>query len=404
MDIAVRVATGLASSDAALWDAALWDTGVWNAVDLAYQDISEYVEEVTYRRGAERWDSRYTAGTATVTLDNTTGLFTPISDAPQPWGVPFRPGRQVQISCIPDPASPDVRVTLFTGRIDDREDHYEEAGAELTTRIDLVDILGELGANNPPALETATGVESTSERVASALDYAGIDPDLLLIDVGVHHMETSYLAQPTLEECQRAADAEGGAFYADPDGRLIFRSRDWLTASPRSVTVQGYLGFDVNPDPGTPEAQIVSGSVRTTESLGRVRNDVQYSRAGGTLQHVEDPDSITLHGRRSYTRTDLNNNSDAEVLYLAERALAAYSEGRLRVEELAIVANEDAESEELNVLFYGVEMGDLVALEVRTLHGWKIPSSGAHVIGIAGRITPEEWRVTFTLDDSLVGV
>jgi hypothetical protein len=399
VDVRVRIATGLSSEDAAVWDTALWDAAVWSSEDLAYQDISEWVEEVNYRRGTERWDSRFTAGTATVILDNTTGMFTPISDAPQPWGVPFRPGRKVQVSILPDPTT-DTRVVLFTGRIDDRVDTYGDAGANLTTQIELLDILGELGVNNPPALETATGVQSTDERVHAALDYAGVPLDIRDIDAGVHTMTTSFLAQSTLEEAQRAADAEGGAFFADPEGRLVFRSRDWLTASPRSTTVQGYVGLET-PPPGEPSAQIESGSVRTTESLGRVRNDIQYARDGGVLQHEEDPDSITLHGRRSYSRTDLNNNADSEVGFLAARALAAYAEGRLRVEEVAIVANDDPDNEDLNRLFYAVEMGDLIALEVRTLHGWRIPSATTHVIGIAGRITPEDWRVVFTLDDSL---
>lgn len=403
ISIAVRIETGLALEGSAVWGSAEWDVAVWSSEDLAYQDVSDAVIEVAYRRGAERWDARFTSGSATVTLDNTSGMFTPISDAPQPWGVPFRPGRRVQISCLPDPTSA-ARVVIFTGRIDDRSDEYSAAGADLTTTLSLIDVLGELGANNPPALDVATGVQSTHARVGAALDYGGIDPGIRDLQTGVHTMETSFLAQSTLEECQRAADAEGGAFFADAEGRLQFKSRDWLSTDPRSIEVQGYLGFDVSPDPGVPEAQIESGSVRTTESLGMVRNDIQYARDGGTLQHEEDLDSITVHGRRSYPRTDLNNNSDAEVAFLAARALAAYAESRQRIEELAIVANEDPANADLNRLFYDTQIGDLVSMEIRTLQGWKIPALSAHVIGISGRITAEDWRVILTLDDSLVEV
>ena len=399
--IQVRIETGLSETGQALWDVALWDVAVWTTGELAYEDVSDSVLEVSYRMGTERWDARFTAGSAIVTLDNTSGMFTPISDAPQPWGVPFRPGRRVQISCLPDPLT-DTRVVLFTGRIDDRSDGYADSGADLITTLDLIDVLGELGANNPPALGTATGVQTTSARVNAALDYGGIPAGIREIQTGIHHMQTSFLAQTTLEECQRAADAEGGHFYADPEGNLVFRSRDWLSTDPRSVDIQGYLGFDTSPDPGAPEAQIESGSVRTTESLGRVRNDIQYARDGGTLQHVVDLDSIAIHGRRSYSRTDLLNTSDGEVAFLAARALESFSIGRLRVEECAIVANADPGNLDLNRLFYDTAIGDLLALEIRTLQGWTIPPFTSHVIGIAGTITPEDWTVILTLDDGLV--
>jgi hypothetical protein len=403
IDVQVRIRTGLDPATAALWDVALWGVSPWSADDLAYEDISEYVEEVSYQRGAETWDSRFTAGTAVVTLNNTTGLFTPVGDAPQPWGVPFRPGRKVQISVLPDPADPERRETLFTGRIDERTDEYDEAGAALTTVLNLIDTLGELGMNNPPALEVATGVQPTHDRVNAALDVGLIDEADRDIQTGVHTMQTSFLAQTTLEEAQRAADAEGGAFFADSDGKLVFKSRDWLSVDPRSIEIQGYLGFETSPDPGVPEAQIVSGSVQTIESLARIRNDIQFARDEGTMQWVFDTGSMAQNGIRSYSRTDYNNNTDAEVLFLAERQLAAYSESRLRVQRVAIQANDDPNNDALNRLFYETQFGDLVALEVRTLHGWKIPSFTTHVIGIAGRITNEDWTVVFTLDDSLIG-
>ena len=110
IDVEVRVATGLDPALSALWDyapptgtLARWDVSPWGADDLAFQDISEWVEEVGYTRGAEAWDTRYTAGTGTVVLDNSNGQFTPVSDAPDPWGVPFRSGRKVQISVLPNP-------------------------------------------------------------------------------------------------------------------------------------------------------------------------------------------------------------------------------------------------------------------------------------------------------------
>ena len=407
IDLQVRVATGLDPALSAIWDVALWDVSPWGAEDLAYQDISEWVEEVAYTRGAEAWDTRYTAGTGTVVLDNSNGQFTPVSDAPDPWGVPFRSGRKVQISALPNPDDPELRVHLFTGRIDERTDQYDDSGFALTTVLNLIDTLGELGQSNPPMLTTPTGVQTTDERIHAVLDIAQIDEDERDIQTGVHTMQASYLAQTALEESQRAADSEGGAFFAAPDGKLTFKRRDWLSTDPRSTEVQGYLGFETLPPeagPDAPQAFIISGSVVISETLARVRNDIQFSREGGTMQWVFDPVSIGSVGIRSYKRTDYQNNTDAQVLFLAERNLEAQSEARFRVQSVAIQANADPDNEDLNRLFYDTQFGDLVAVEIQTMHGWRIPDRLTHVIGIAAHITVEDWTVVLTLDDSLIGV
>ena len=413
IDVEVRVATGLDPALSALWDYspptgtfALWDVSPWGAEDLAFQDISEWVEEVGYTRGAEAWDSRYTAGTGTVVLDNSNGQFTPVSDAPDPWGVPFRSGRKVQINVLPNPDTPDVRVPLFTGRIDERTDQYDDSGFALTTVLNLIDTLGELGQSNPPMLDTPTGVQSTHARVHAVLDIAQIDADERDIQDGVHSVSSSFLAQSALEESQRAADSEGGAFFAAPDGKLVFKSRDWLSTDPRSTTVQGYLGFETLPDgadPDAPQAFVISGSVVISETLARVRNDIQFARESGTMQWVFDPVSIGSVGIRSYKRADYQNTTDAQVLFLAERNLEAQSEARFRVQSVAIQANADPDNEDLNRLFWDTQFGDLVAVEIQTMHGWRIPHRLAHVIGIASYITVEDWTVVLTLDDSLIG-
>lgn len=236
LDVRVRVATGL-EEGGALWDQGVWDEAVWSSSELAWQDISQYVMRVRYRAGQERWDTRFQAGTLTLELDNTDGLFTP-NVAPHMWGLPFRPGRVVQLVVFPDPDQPELGVPLFTGRIQSLTDVFDEGGTDIRTLVYAADFLADLHANNPPALEVATGVQSTDARVHAALDYAEIPVEQRDVQIGEHTMQTSFLAQTTLEECQRAADAEGGAFYCDGRGTFVFRARDWLVGG--SVTMDSY--------------------------------------------------------------------------------------------------------------------------------------------------------------------
>lgn len=407
IDIRVAIATNLDPEGAALYDEALYDESFYASENLAWEDISEFVEQITYRRGAERWDSRFTTGTGTIVLDNTTGLFTPIGDGANPWSLPFRPGRLVRVTAHPDPTSED-EVVLFTGRIDSSEDEFDDAGFLLTTTLMLFDVLGDLAGINPPALESATGVQSTHARVNAALDRAEVPSEVRDIQTGEHTMQTSFLAQSVLEECQRAADAEGGAFFALGDGTLVFKARDWLISDERSVQVQGYLGYDTEQDPDVPHAAIED--VETSWELARVRNDISYARSEGTVQRVFDEDSIVKYGSgagageglrspRTYQRFDLHNNSDDEVLFLAERDLKMSKEARIRVESVQIIANDDPDNEDLNRLFYDAQLGDLLSVKVKTGHGWSFERL-VTLLGESGVITAEDWKVVFTVDDS----
>lgn len=652
IDVRVEIDTGLTGATFGIWDQSLWGAATWGAQDPDWTDITEFVEQVTIDQGKERWEQRFGAGVAQIVLDNTRGYFTP--EILGPFHLPFRPGRRIRVVAIPDPTadphSEDYKVPLFTGTIDSSNDSYDEAGWNIRTVLNCVDFMALWQANNPPALENPTGVQSTDERVEAALDRVGVSgwpEDLRDIQEGLHTMQTSDLAQPTAEECHRAAEAEGGAFFCSKDGKATFKAREWLkggvteedqvtetyttsatwtvpadvffvqvecwgggggggaadagpigypmgggggggyarrtisvtpgetltitvgkggaggvasayssgdpaysgkpggntsvyrgstrlieafggregsvaggrggggyapggvvrnggdggsrhTASegggggggsaggpssaglpgqdggasnggaggantsgggaggnggnvgstpevtggkpgsapggggggsgqdttsdqgnggagadgqvvltytptpaptdPRSIQVQGYLGYD---DSELPEDAVRAPVLdfRVSWEMARIRNDIQFSRVGGSVQHKWDDSSIAAFGRRSYRRLDLYNNSDEQVALLAERALAAWKDSRLRVDAVTIGANQDPLNEDRNRLLWDSQFGDLLAVKVKTPYGWEYEKE-VHIMGIRHLITPNDWIVTFTLDDA----
>src|SRR5690606_11582850 len=121
------------------------------------------------------------------------------------------------------------------------------------------DFMADWQAFNPLALETPTGVQRTDQRVAAALDRLGWPEEDRDIQVGEHTMQSSFLAQSVLEECQRAAESEGGAFFCGPDGKAVFKARDWLTTDERSTTIQGYLGYEQIPEVEEPKTAHIEG-------------------------------------------------------------------------------------------------------------------------------------------------
>lgn len=590
-------------------------------------DITEYVERVTTRTGQERWGSRFAAGSCQLTLDNTAGYFTPAAGTSLS-DLTWRPGLTIRIRALPDPEDPDVSHSLFTGRVQSSTDSYDAATGDVTTEVRLLDVLADLHQFNPPALDTPIPTSLlTSERVHAALNRYGFPPSRRLVQGGAHTMVSSALAQSTLEECQRAADAEGGALFADPDNNVVFRHRDWLvggghdgdsnmglyetkvlqtgpiafwrfsgpgatifdssgnsqhlthipTGTPPDVqqpgvdatdqairipptthyepadpaafptrddefTVEAWVLFPSTPTTapadiirhtddnegwrfeyhfsnggrvtltpmgatgaaasgtgiaddawhhvvgiidwpdsstircrvyvdsvlaatGTAAASPVSPSgpptivvadgnlnpqgflselaiydraltvdeiealftarettdlnsrsvnvqaqigfpdgppvvdARVSWDVARVRNHITFARTGGTVQVAEDAASQAAYGPRTYQRLDLQNNSNTAVLLLAQRALAAWKDDRIRVDQVTVAAR--AGDPSFHRLFYDAQLGDLVSVRINPRPGFTYDVD-THIVGIAHSITPSDWTVTLSLDDSLV--
>lgn len=400
IDVRVEVDTGLAGSEAGTWGSGTWGESDWGSVDPAWNDITDYVLGVSTDAGAQRWGERFRPGRFTIRLDNTSGLFTPESGVTTPWALEFRAGRRIRVVAIPD-QSTGTKVPLATGIIEETGDELGDGGYDVELEVPCVDYMGLWALHDPDALTTPTGVEDTDERVASALDRFGWpdDTDHRDIQAGAHTMQSSFLAQSTLEECARAADAEGGAFFASPDGKATFKARDWLTTDTRSTVIQGYIGYDSVPT-GKQGAHLVD--VEVSKATARVRNIIQFARIGGTLQTSSDATSIVLHDRRTYRRTDFHNNADSEVSTLADRHLAIAKDLRLRLESVTIAAVADPDDEDLNRLLWGTQFGDLLKVKVATV-GWSFERE-VQVFGIHHEITGDDWAVTFRLDDDLNGI
>lgn len=399
IDVRVEIDTGPGAVAGDEWDAAVWGTDGWGDDDPDWVDFTAYVLSVDTWLGAQRWGERMEAGGASILVDNTTGIFTPDSDAVEPWFREFRLGRLIRVVVVPHPEAPLTKIELFTGRLDAVYDSYEQAGYDITATLSCVDFMGDWSAFNPLA-STATGAQLTSARVLAALTrYGWYDQGgLSTIQTGVHNVQSSDLAQSTLEECQTAADAEGSIFFADTDGRALFKSRDWLTTDARSVNVQGYVGYDDVPT-GFEDAAAHLVAVEVSWELARLVNDVQFARSGGSMQQSEDAASQAQYGARTYNRTDYMNTTDGEVLALAVRYLNSYKDSRLRIDSVTVLGVEDPDNDDLNRLLWDTRIGDRLSVLLEPPFGWSVERE-LHVFGIQHSITADDWQVTFRLDDA----
>src|SRR5690606_12141599 len=104
----------------------------------------------------------------------------------------------------------------------------------------------------------------------------------------------------------------------------------------RAVVAQAYFGYD---DDEVPEGALSADiqAVDSTWDLQYVRNEIQFSKRGGTAYTVEDADSIVKYGRQTYRQLDFINQDQEDVEFLADRYLAIHKEADRRVNSVTVV-------------------------------------------------------------------
>ena len=305
------------------------DEAVYGGGDITWAEVTSRGLSFKTNRGRDTWRDRFRAGSVTVTLDNDDGLFNPdyAGGGDGIGQLQLRVGRFLRVSAR---AKGDNEwLALFAGQIENIAERYNDAGFAIRSQFQAIDVMARLQSINPPALGTPVAAERSDLRVARILDAAGFDSDNYRLDVGKYSVQASTLADARLEEIQDTAQAEGGAFYIARDGAPTFRNRDWLTDGPNEASPQYWAGIGQGVE--------VVGVNAATWALGRVYNDVQFARVGGTAQRAQNPTSAAYYGERSYRLFDFQNTGDSAVLALAERFLERYSYDRLRLGSLRLI-------------------------------------------------------------------
>ena len=153
--------------------------------------------------------------TATLTLDNRTGEYTP-------WTADGRlvywaPGRRMSV-LADDGAN---RWWLFSGRV-----ASWQANADGTVTVTAFDGLAWLAQQLGGQQTFGAAGQTPAARVTAAATAAGY-PDRIDADVGQVTLATVAAPDSPLEHIQRVALSDGGLFYGDADGSLDYRDRAW---------------------------------------------------------------------------------------------------------------------------------------------------------------------------------
>jgi len=345
-------------------------------------DITNQVRGVSIRRGRDRQFDSYSTGSAVITIIDDNGDFNP-DNTTGPYFGELLPGRQIRVSATYN----GVSYWLYSGYAVSYQWRWlPELERNLCT-ITCEDPFRFLAFNQIETVPTATAGQTSGQRVESILEAAQWPPSLQLIDTaGVTVQADPGEQRNVLEAAQTVELTELGAFYTDPAGRVVFRSRGAVglaAAGPAPL-------FTDDPNPAGPVVRYQSLEVGLDDT--ELANDVTVERSGGTPQNLTDPASIDDYFRRSVSYTDLLMETDTAALNAANQILAYRRQPELEVRNVAI----EMISDETPRITAGLGLDIGAPIEVtRSAVGGPI-TTVLTVQGVTHDITPGQWVTTFS--------
>lgn len=370
---------------------------------VTWTDISAYVLGFTITRPATRQQGplwSYQAGTASILLDNSAGIFDP-DNGSSPYAGQLNAMVPVRVRANWG----GITYYLFTGYADGwlpAPVTYSAGYAELT--LPATDGQKVLNGITLPA-RTALGLgETTGARISRILGSAGwyTGTEGSVISPGSSTVQATTLGDTAWNLMQVTADSEIGQLYVDGQGRVTFRGRRDMLTDPASNTVQAVFG-DL---PGTAHpagTELACAALSRASDDTTLGNDIQATISGGTgtLQEAQDAASIAMYlFPRTYARSDLILQDNPAALSWAQWVLYISKSGEDRFENLAVDPLADPANLWPQVLVRDV--GDRI-------QGWARPagvpspvSRDCFIAGISHTFdaAASSWLTTWTLQDA----
>jgi hypothetical protein len=292
-------------------------------------DVTGDVRSISTKRGRSRTLDKFTAGVATVVLDNRDRTYDPTNTAGVYYGQ-IVPRKQVEITYNNAP--------VFTGMVEDWNFDYTISGDSVAT-VACLDGFARVAAG-ALAASTATS-QATGARVGSVLDQISWPSTQRSISTGAATLAADVIAEGTnaLAYLQQVELSEQGAMFIAKDGLFTFKSATDLAAGTPTLTF-GTGGVDFT------NIAVVYGTEELVNSVSVVWS--AGTAVGGTAL-VEDATSQTAYGIIDQTYDTLLNSA-AQGSAMGSAIIATYKDPRLRVDQVTISMGGASTSERAQVI------------------------------------------------------
>lgn len=354
-------------------------TNILGTATAQFADVTATTQYIGIRHGRDRIFEQYVAGQATIQFLDYTGDWNP-ENSSSPYFGQIKPMRQLIITA--DYSG--TEYPLFAGYITSWDWQWADQSVDYATvTVNADDGFRLLALANIETVTGAANKDLPGERINQILDEIGWPATMRDIDMGDTELQNDPgTLRNALEAIQTVENSELGVFFMDHSGKATFYSRANLAVKAAGTATTfndngtniGYQNLDINLD--------------DTE----LANVVTFTRHGGSPQTAFDVDSIDEYFTRTFERSDLVMETNAQALAKATTVLNYRKQVRLRVDSITL----DCSSPSSRVLpALTLDVGDPIIVN-RDMAGGTNLSLRITVQGHSHDIYPDRWTTTFT--------
>lgn len=288
-----------------------------------YVDITSLIKDVSIRRGRNRLQAKFEAGSCVVEIYDQTGDWNPENPLSPYYGL-LIPLRKIQVYADFN----GTRYYLFTGFITNYVTNFNIGTNEVSrVRFECTDAFRLFAGAQINTIPGTPAGQLTGARINAILDELDYPSGLRDISAG----DTTLQADPggartALAALRTVEDSELGGFYLDAEGRATFLSRSQITQSLGSVSY-------TFADDGT---GIAYQQAAVNYDADLLINDVTVQRLNGTAQNVFNQSSIDTYFIHSGTRSGILVETDQVSLDMASMLLSTRSDVELRIDSIQL--------------------------------------------------------------------
>jgi len=350
-------------------------------------DVTAQTIKIDTRRGRNINQDLYEAGTAVIRVLDPNGDFNP-QNTTSPYYTYLQPLRKVRIT-----ADNGAAYNIFSGYTTDYRYTYPVGQDIAYVDISCVDAFRLFNMSNITTITGGVASETTGTRLGRILDMVTWPSSMRTIATGSSTCQASSVdtsVRSVLQSARNVEQSEYGAFYMDPNGIAVFKSRSQvLSAAAASPTVFNQDGSGIN-----------YSNVTFAFDDKQVVNNVSAQSTGGTAQTATDSASVTTYFTHSLSYSNLIVESDAEALNIARAYVASHKDTTIRIDSIT-----------LDLMTASYTAGVTAALDLdyfdqvqitNTQPGGSTITKTLQVQGIAHAITPNTWRTTLTTQEPII--
>ena len=235
--------------------------------------------------------------------------------------------------------------------------------------------------------------QRTDERISDVLNMAQWMTDGTDLNTGSGTVQAiATQGKNPLALAQGAETAEQGRLFIDRDGKVEFISRNALASTSTYNTSQYTFGDS------TGELGYTSLQFEFDDRL--IFNRSIVARSNGPTATFNDTTSQGQYFIRTSSVTDLNVDTDQQIIDIANARLSAYAQPKLRVEQLTFTPRQSPA--DLYIPAIRLEIGTRITINRRPQNVGAVISKQVIVEGISHTITPDGWQTVFSLSPVFV--